>query len=123
MRNLLVLPLQNLMQSYTILRQQRGPIYLKPKGKTSESPNQSAAEKDSNNTNDTGLETENETVSFSETHANENTDVVRSELKSLRQSAVAMSVSQKDGANEIVKDWLDDNKEDSDKDASGDEEN
>ena len=35
----------------------------------------------------------------------------RSELKSLRQSAVAMSVSHKDGANQIVQDWLDSNDE------------
>ena len=45
-------------------------------------------------------------VGLSDTAANENDDVMRSELKSLRQSAVAMSVSQKAGANEIVKDWL-----------------
>ena len=48
-----------------------------------------------------------ESVEFDKTQANENSDVVRSELKSLRQSAVAMSVSQKDGANQIVQDWLD----------------
>jgi hypothetical protein len=42
-----------------------------------------------------------------QTQANQNTDVVQAELKDLRQSAVAMSVSQKDGANQIVQDWLD----------------
>ena len=31
----------------------------------------------------------------------------RSDLKDLRQSAVALGVSQKDGSNQIVKDWLD----------------
>ena len=35
-----------------------------------------------------------------------NSDVKRSELNSLRQSAVSMSVGQKDGATQIVKDWL-----------------
>ena len=43
-----------------------------------------------------------------QTLANENTDVQRSELNSLRQSAVSMSVGQKEGATQIVKDWLDD---------------
>ena len=41
-----------------------------------------------------------------ETSANMNSDVKRSELNSLRQSAVSMSVGQKDGATQIVKDWL-----------------
>ena len=50
------------------------------------------------------------TMSYTETNANDNEDVVRSELKSLRQSAVAMSVSQKEGANQIVSDWLDSEK-------------
>ena len=43
----------------------------------------------------------------SETFANQNSDVRRSDLKDLRQSAVALGVSQKDGSNQIVKDWLD----------------
>ena len=42
------------------------------------------------------------------TKANENDEVVRSEMQSLRQSAVSMSVSEKTGANQIIKDWLDD---------------
>lgn len=41
------------------------------------------------------------------TSAYESDDVVRSELNSLRQSAVSMSVGQKEGATQIVKDWLD----------------
>ena len=42
----------------------------------------------------------------SETFANQNSDVRRSDLKDLRQSTVALGVSQKDGSNQIVKDWL-----------------
>ena len=34
--------------------------------------------------------------------------VVQSELKALRQSSIAMSASQKEGATRIVKDWIDD---------------
>ena len=44
---------------------------------------------------------------FNPTHANDNTDVARSDLKDLRQSTVALGVSQKDGSNQIVQDWLD----------------
>ena len=42
------------------------------------------------------------------TQAYENDDVKRTELQSLRQKAVSMSVSEKAGANQIVKDWLGD---------------
>ena len=45
---------------------------------------------------------------WAETQAYENDDVKRSELHSLRQKAVSMSVSEKAGANQIVQDWLGD---------------
>ena len=48
-----------------------------------------------------------ETTSFDPTHANDNSDVARSDLKDLRQSTVALGVSQKGGSNQIVQDWLD----------------
>jgi len=41
------------------------------------------------------------------TVSDENTDVVRAETKSLRQSAVTMSAGQKEGASQIITDWLD----------------
>ena len=41
------------------------------------------------------------------TAANENQDVLKSEVKSLRQSAVTMSAGQKEGASQIISDWLD----------------
>ena len=34
--------------------------------------------------------------------------VITSELKALRQSSIAMSASQKEGATQIIKDWMDD---------------
>ena len=34
--------------------------------------------------------------------------MLQSDLKNIRQSAVKMSVGQKQGASQIVKDWLDD---------------
>ena len=78
------------------------PVYLKPK--TTPSADDTGATSVSNTQT---ADDASESVEFDKTQANENRDVVRSELKSLRQSAVAMSVSQKDGANQIVQDWLD----------------
>ena len=45
--------------------------------------------------------------------------VIQSDLKNIKQSAVKMSVGQKQGASQIVKDWLDDGGEVD----SGDEKN
>ncbi|MBC8312207.1 MAG: hypothetical protein H8E72_07860 [Candidatus Marinimicrobia bacterium] len=42
------------------------------------------------------------------TMAFEDENVIRAELKALRQSAVSMSVNQREGATQIVKDWLSD---------------
>jgi hypothetical protein len=85
-----------------ILMISRKPVYLKPKEKA-------ATE---NNTNPTAVHSsghaeEAETMSFDPTHANDNSDVARSDLKDLRQSTVALGVSQKGGSNQIVQDWLD----------------
>ena len=87
------------------------PVYLKPKGPNKNATSQSAQNQNFNNTESTqsavaDTQASVETLDLSATNANEDGDVMRSELKSLRQSAVAMSVSQKDGANQIVKDWL-----------------
>ena len=71
-----------------ILRKKNQPVYLKPVD------------------NNSGSGT-NEQKAHQQTGAHKNDDVVRSELNSLRQSAVSMSVGQKEGATQIVKDWLD----------------
>ena len=63
-------------------------VYLKPKNNNGQSPS--------------------ENIMFAKTSANENDEVQKSELQSLRQSAVSMSVSEKAGANQIVQDWLGD---------------
>ena len=98
------------MLLFFVLKQQKQPVYLKPKNQNN---NGSSAKPIEPNIED-------ETIEFSTTHANENDDVMRSELKSIRQSAVAMSVSQKDGANQIVQDWLDDSGDDSPSDNNED---
>ena len=54
------------------------------------------------------------------TESNENADVVRSEVSSLRQSAVTMSAGQKEGASQIISDWLD---ESSDSDDTSNDDN
>ena len=72
-----------------VLKKNKKPVYLKPVNPPSTKSN-----------NSEGLQQQ------SITAANESNDVVRSELNSLRQSAVSMSVGQKEGATQIVKDWL-----------------
>ncbi len=58
------------------------------------------------------------------TESNENSDVIRSEIRSLRQSAVTMSAGQRDGASQIITDWLDESSpgDDADGDNSEDKE-
>ena len=69
-------------------------VYLKPKN---------------NNGNNLGFSSANTApAEFGATQANENDDVKKTELQSLRQKAVSMSVSEKAGANQIVQDWLGD---------------
>ena len=104
-----------------VLMMSRKPVYLKPKSNQSNSTdnNESSATKVV-----TPVVNSPAPTSFdldSATHANDNSDVVRSDLKDLRQSAVALGVSQKDGSNQIVQDWLDtgsgDNSGDSEQEA------
>ncbi len=99
----------------------RQPVYLKPKANKSSKPDpsdsvQAVPEEHTQSSNDPV-----ESIDFDKTQANENSDVVRSELKSLRQSAVAMSVSQKDGANQIVQDWLETEGDDESNDSQADD--
>jgi hypothetical protein len=47
-------------------------------------------------------------VEFVATQANENDEVKKTELQSLRQKAVSNTISEKAGANQIVQDWLGD---------------
>jgi len=74
---------------FFMIMKNKKPVYLKPKNNNNNS--------ESNNN-----------VTFTKTEAHNNDEVQRSELQSLRQSAVSMSVSEKTGANQIVQDWLSD---------------
>ena len=55
------------------------------------------------------------------TESNENSDVIRSEIRSLRQSAVTMSAGQREGASQIISDWLDESPSDGDSDGDNTE--
>jgi hypothetical protein len=91
----------------------KGPktVYLKPKGPGSKQ-NQTATQ----NGDDSKVAKEkteqvssiNESINTSPTGAYADDSVIQSDLKNIRQSAVKMSVGQKHGASQIVKDWLDD---------------
>ena len=104
-----------------VLMMSRKPVYLKPKSNKAKladsnaEPVTNVATPVVNKPVDTSFDLD------SATHANDNSDVVRSDLKDLRQSAVALGVSQKDGSNQIVQDWLDtgsgDNSGDSEQEA------
>ena len=61
-------------------------------------------------------------IKLDSTHAYEDDSVLQSDLKTIKQSAVKMSVGQKQGASQIVKDWLDDSSE-SDQDNEANDQN
>ena len=95
-----------------VIMRGKQPVYLKPRGsKKSKQETLSESVSPAN------------PVQFSSTQANENDDVKKTELQSLKQKAVSMSVSEKAGANQIVQDWLGDTEsEDSDDSATQKEE-
>ena len=61
-------------------------------------------------------------IQTSPTSAYADDSVIQSDLKNIRQSAVKMSVGQKQGASQIVKDWLDDSGENNEGDADNQQE-
>ena len=99
----------------------KGPktVYLKPK--TTSQANTDQTDSNNNSTQDLNKNVTN-TVGHNPTAAYEDDSVIQSDLKSIKQSAVKMSVGQKQGASQIVKDWLDDGGETSnDSDTKQDE--
>tara|TARA_B100000029_G_scaffold511190_1_gene604528 strand:+ start:183 stop:1487 length:1305 start_codon:yes stop_codon:yes gene_type:complete len=101
----------------------KGPrtVYLKPK-KTKASNEESPTDSTTTATASASDALEAQTTStiippqpaLSTTGAFEDGSVLQSDLKSIKQSAVKMSVGQKQGASQIVKDWLDDSSENDD---------
>ena len=97
-----------------ILINKKSVVYLKPKDSSvNKDDNSSSSEQKTSDTNNTDTQNvENQNISLSSqptgTTAMADDSVVQSELKALRQSSIAMSASQKEGATQIVKDWIDD---------------
>ena len=88
-------------------------VYLKPKDDSTESASTNSSENNSSNNtasseDETGNNNSNNNANPGSTSANQDEGVVVSEVKALRQSAIALSAAQKEGANQIIKDWIDD---------------
>ena len=91
----------------------KGPktVYLKPKDNMGTNQNtqpNKEDEVDTDNQNNNLANPATEPISTSPTGAYADDSVIQSDLKNIRQSAVKMSVGQKQGASQIVQDWLDD---------------
>ena len=95
----------------------KGPktVYLKPKNTSAPDPTKPKNNLENNNS-DTAIDNVpspnksiiEESMQTGPTSAYADDSVIQSDLKNIRQSAVKMSVGQKQGASQIVKDWLDD---------------
>ena len=87
-------------------------IYLKPKGKEKAKDKKKGEKKDSD---ETEPEVEDEEQKEAPTLApRPDEDAMRSELRSLRQTAVSLTVWEKEGASALIKEWLEDNPNKSD---------
>ena len=112
-----------------IILDKRGPktVYLKPKNKKSD---QTKNDKINNDVEPSESAPSSDHVSqtitpqpevLDSTSAYQDDSVVQSDLKSMKQSAVKMSVGQKKGASQIVQDWLDDGNDTDDNNESTEE--
>ena len=103
----------------------KGPktVYLKPKNHDI-NPNSSADNVgEEQNDNESSVRSPQvHTIETEMTKAYEDDSVIQSDLKTIKQSAVKMSVGQKQEASQILKDWLDDGKSDDAENNDTDEE-
>jgi len=97
-----------LLLVFVLMKKNKKVVYLKPK-----------ADKNVSSNDNTSAPAPTQ-FTAPPTESNHNTDVLQSEVKTLRQSAVTMSAGQKEGASQIISDWLD---ESSDNDQSAEEDN
>jgi len=103
-------------------------IYLKPKGaekekvKDKKKDKKKEAEKDSDEVEGEGAE-QGEAPEPPASAPRPDEDAMRSELRSLRQTAVSLTVGEKEGASALIKEWLEDNpnKSDEGKEETGEE--
>ena len=116
---ILIIVLCGFIGMFFAIRQKPKPVYLKPKVKKDQKQdpelNQSLEQ--------TKELPKTETLSQqAESIPTQNNDVLKSEVKSLRQSAVSMSVGQREAATQILQDWLDEPSQESNQDESEKEE-
>ena len=94
-----------------ILINKKSVVYLKPKT-SDDNSNNSSEKNEKNESAETPKSSENNATTQSAhpegSSANKDESVISSELKDLRQSSIVMSASQKEGATQIIKDWMDD---------------
>ena len=88
----------------TILNNKKKVVYLKPKNNTN--PGNGDAE----GNNNANTQRVSPPPQYATTSAPMDEGVLQSEIRTQRQSAVAMSAGQKEGATQIIKDWLDESK-------------
>jgi len=85
-------------------------VYLKPKGSAKKKDKKKKSKANEEDNKGESQDTPSaEPINPHATNAFEDENVLRAELKALRQSAVSMSVSQREGATQIIRDWLSDN--------------
>jgi hypothetical protein len=95
-------------------------IYLKPKGKEQAKDKKKDKKKEGGgDSKENESESEEEKLEKSPEPAappppRPDEDAMRSELRSLRQTAVSLTVGEKEGASALIKEWLDDNPNKSD---------
>ena len=91
----------------------KGPktVYLKPKNNNIETDSNNNST-DDNQSPINSSQPEVKKINTETTKAYEDDSVIQSDLKTIKQSAVKMSVGQKQEASQILKDWLDDGKSD-----------
>ncbi len=101
---------------FILIKQKPQPVYLKPKtpppppapvATPTITPENNGGSASENKPTTTAPPTQETKEKLEPTSTNVNQDVVKSEVKSLRQSAVTMSVGQKEAATKIIQDWLD----------------
>jgi len=103
-------------------------IYLKPKSKEKEKAKDKKKDKKKEGENDsdddeTGEAEPEESPEPAAPPPRPDEDGLRSELRSLRQTAVSLTIGEKEGASALIKEWLEDNpnKDDEDDEEAGEE--
>ena len=92
-----------ILSIFTLLNNKKKVVYLKPK----EEPKQESEENSESPNNNQQVPSP---PQYTSTAAPMDEGVLQSEIRTQRQSAVAMSAGQKEGATQIIKDWLDESK-------------